>query len=95
MPILVPDDCAALLFCCLLVFFPQTGKPGGQIRLTAITGVQRRGGFSEPSAIFAPVLLLSVPQLEKIFYCTCTSYLPVTYPASPQNNEVAKQPAIL
>lgn len=69
-------------------FFPQTGKPGGQIRLTAITGVQRRGGFSEPSAIFAPVLLLSFPQLEKIFYCTCTSYLPVAYPASPWNNEV-------
>lgn len=75
-------------FVVCLVFFPQTGKPGGQIRLTAITGVQGRGGISKPSAIFAPVLLLGFPQLEKIFYYTCTSYLPVAYPASPRNNEV-------
>lgn len=79
MPSLVADDCSALTFffvVCLFVF-PIDRKLGRQIRLTAITGEQRRGGFSEPCAVFAVGLFLSFTQLVKIFYCTCASHLPV------------------
>lgn len=62
-----------LLFWLVVCFFSKDKKPQRQIRLTAITGEQRRGGFSEPSAISAPELLLSFTQLVKIFYCTCAS----------------------
>lgn len=81
---LMPDDCSSLRISSSFLF-SHIQEAGGQIRQTAITGEQCRGGFSPRLTLGKCLCTCTVPpglpyftQLVQILYCTCAS--PFTSP---------------